>query len=337
MKYLLLLCFPFSILAQDTKVIKEGTTSAIAFVKSLSEAQKVTALFPLTEMSRYDWHYLPATMYPRTGIAVKDLDADQKLLFYDLLRHFLSAGGYARAQDIMSFEYLLKELQPNSMNRIPENYFIAFYGLPASQGTWGWKFSGHHVALNFTVVDDTLAFAPFFFGVYPAEVKEGPKKGMRIIQEEEDFGFELINALSAEQKQKAIFEQYAFADIVTANSAEVGPLQPFGIQVNDFTNEQKVILNKLIVAHLSSMPDEIAKARMKNIVTEDINAIHFGWAGGLKPGEPHYYRIQGASFLIEYDNTQQNANHIHAVWRDFNGDFGRDLLKEHYRNGKHKH
>ena len=235
----------------------------------------------------------------------------------------------------MSFEYILKEMEPNNPIRIPENYYAAIYGSPNKDSVWGWKFGGHHVSLNFTVVNGQLSFAPFFFGVNPAEVKDGPKKGMRLIKDEEDMGFELVNSFNVEQKQKALFQLKAFSEIVTTNSQQVAPLKPVGIFAKDMTSEQQLILNKLIIAYLSSMPSQIAKIRMRKITSEDMDVITFGWAGGTVRGIPHYYRIQGKTFLIEFDNTQNNANHIHTVWRDFNGDFGADLLKEHYHNSKH--
>jgi Protein of unknown function (DUF3500) len=286
-------------------------------------------------MNRYEWHYLPATMVARYGISIRDLDSTQKLHLYNLLRDYLSEEGYARTRHIMDFEYLLKELEPENANRIPENYYAAVYGLPGKDSVWGWKFSGHHVALNFTIVNNQLAFAPFFFGVYPATVNNGPKKGMRIIKDEEDLGFELVNSFAPEQKQKVLFQLKAFSDIVTTNAGQVGPLQSVGILAGDMTIAQKVVLNKLIVAYLLSMPQGIAKTRMQKIATENISTIRFGWAGSTQPGKPHYYRIQGSTFLIEFDNTQSNANHIHTVWRDFKGDFGADLLKEHYHNAAH--
>lgn len=334
---LLLLLLPFySVVAQNIDASNSGSAKALAFVNSLNDMQKKKAVFPFDEMNRYEWHYLPAAMIARTGISVKELDSTQKQNLYELMQVYLSKEGYARTKDIMGFEYLLKELEPNNPIRIPENYFVTIYGVPGKDATWGWKFSGHHVALNFTIVDDKLSFAPFFFGVYPAQVKDGPKKGTRLLKDEEDLGFELVNSLSQEQKEKAIFELKAFTDIVTTNAANVGPLKPVGIFARDLTQEQKKLLNKLIVAYLLSMPTEIATARMKKITTEDMSSIRFGWAGGTESGIPHYYRVQGASFLIEFDNTQSKANHIHTVWRDFNGDFGADLLREHYHSTHHQ-
>ena len=335
MKLLLLLLLPFSLAAQNIDGNNSGSAKATAFVNSLNDVQSKKALFPFDEMNRYEWHYLPAAMVARYGVCVKDLDSSQKQSLYTLMKAYLSNEGYVRTQNIMSFEYLLKELEPNNPNRIPENYYAAVYGNPGKDSVWGWKFSGHHVALNFTIVNNQLAFAPFFFGVYPATVKEGTKKGMRVIKDEEDLGFELVNSFTPGQKTKALFQLKAFNDIVSTNAEQVGPLAPVGIFAKDMTHDQKIILNKLIVAYLSSMPTEIAKTRMKKVTTEDMDAIRFGWAGDTVPGKPHYYRIQGKTFLIEFDNTQSNANHIHTVWRDFNGDFGEDLLREHYHNSKH--
>lgn len=329
-----LLLVPFALTGQNSTV---DFSFALSCINALDSIQKTKAVFPFDDMSRYDWNYLPSSLIPRKGVCLKDLDSTQKNGVYDLLKSFLSDNGFSRAQEIMNNEYYLKELEPNMIHRIPENYFLAFYGTPAKDSVWGWKFSGHHIALNFTIVNNQLASTPIFYGVYPAEIKEGKNKGRRIIKDEEDLGFELINMLSAEQQSKAIFQSKSFNDIVTTNAIQVGPLDPVGIVAKDLTYQQKSVLNKLIACHLSSMPTEIAALRMKRIVSEDFNKIRFGWAGGLIPGVPHYYRIQGKTFLVEFDNTTHNANHIHIVWRDFNGDFGIDLLKEHYKYSTHHH
>ncbi len=323
---------PVTLMAQSN--VKNSSVAA-AFINSLDTSQRKKCVFEFDQMSRYEWHFLPATMVSRQGIPIRELDSLQKQSFYLLLKSYLSDKGYTRTKEIMSYEYLLKELEPQNPNRIPENYFVAIYGNPETDTIWGWKFSGHHVALNFTIVNNQLAFAPFFFGVYPAEVKDGKYKGRRVIKDEEDLGFQLVNSLSRDQKSKAIFQLKAFNEIVTTNSEQVGILDRVGIHAKNLTTEQKIILNKLIVAYLASMPTEIANTRMKRIASENIDEISFGWAGGLAPGQPHYYRIQGKSFLIEFDNTQDHANHIHSVWRDFNGDFGADLIKEHYQNSHH--
>ncbi|TMI65920.1 MAG: DUF3500 domain-containing protein [Bacteroidetes bacterium] len=337
MKSFLVLLLPVSLIAQTVKDDNTGSAKAIAFVKSLNEQQKAKAIFPFDDMNRYAWHYVPATMMARSGLAIKDIDSIQKMAFYELLKSFLSDEGYKRTQTIMSFEYLLKEMEPTNPHRIPENYFVSVYGHPGIDSVWAWKFTGHHLALNFTIVKNKPAFAPFFFGSNPAEVRQGPQKGLRILKDEEDLAFELVNSMNAEQKKTALFQLKAFADIVTTTAKEVSPLKPAGILTKDLNNDQKNLVNKIIVAYLSSMSPRLANARMAMVRTEDKNDIRFGWAGGLMKGEPHYYRIQGKTFLIEFDNTQNDANHIHMVWRDYDGDYGEDLLKEHYMNSNHHH
>ena len=208
--------------------------------------------------------------------------------------------------------------------------FVAVCG---KDGTWGWSFQGHHVVLNFTVVKDNVAFAPFFFGANPAEITTGPRTGTRPIAAEEDLGLALIGSMSAEQKQKAIFQSTSFVEIVTGSSTQVAPLPEVGIGVKDLSNDQKDVLKKLLSAILSAMPEKLAEVRLNKIQTEDFGSIRFGWAGAIKKSDPHYYRIQGKSFMVEFDNV--TGNHIHLVWRDFEGDFGRDLLREHYKTAAH--
>jgi hypothetical protein len=337
MKIILFLLLPFALFSQN-QISHIGTEKAQSLIKALSQEQQKKVQYTFDEMNRYEWHYVPPTSAARTGLSLKDIDSTAQKHFYELLKTFLSPEGYTKTLDIMSFEYLLKELEPQNPSRIPENYYISVYGNPAKDSTWGWKYTGHHLALNFTVVDNKLAFAPFFFGSNPAEVKSGPRKGKRILKMEEDLGYDIVKSLTAEQKPKAIFQLKAFSDIVTTNSQEVNKLEPVGILAKDMTQEQKLLLNKLIMTYLSAMTAEASDLRMKRIVKEDRNAISFGWADSTEYGKPHYYRVQGKTFLIEFDNTQNNANHIHTVWRDFNGDYGRDLIKEHYHKAHgHKH
>jgi hypothetical protein len=312
-----------------------NSDKALAFINSLNAAQKQKALLPFYHLSPHEWSFLPATTSYPDGVAMKDMDTVQKQKLSILLQAYLSTKGYTRTNNIMDLEYILKGLQPNNTSRIPENYYIAIYGTPHQDSTWGWSFLGHHVALNFTVVKDKIAFAPFFFGANPAEIKEGTKKGTRVIKEEEDIAFELINTFTKAQLIKAIIQSEPFSEIVTSNATLVAPLPAAGISIKEFTAGQKNILDKLLAAYLSSMPEELAAMRLDKIQKEDLNAIHFGWAGALIKNKPHYYRIQGKTFLVEFDNIQNNANHIHTVWRDFDGDFGRDLLREHYKNSHH--
>lgn len=320
----------------------DKSDQASTFLNSLNKEQRNKAQLSFDTSSKYDWHYLPATMYPRAGIALYELNSAQKKLFFTLLQSSLSETGYAKTQQIISLENILAELSGDKVRRDPEKYYAAFYGNPVKDSLWSWSFQGHHLSLNFTVLNGETSIAPRFLGANPAIVKKGPRKGERTLAKEDDLGLELINSCSVEQKQKAIFKQESFKDIVTKNSAEVEPLQAVGIKMKELNETQQTVLFQLIDEYLATMPDELATERLEKLKKEETDEIRFAWAGATKLGEGHYYRIQGKSFLIEFDNTQfdterNKANHIHSVWRDFDGDFGRDLIREHYQSSGHHH
>lgn len=308
---------------------------ASEFLNSLNKEQKSKTQYIFNHDSKYIWHYLPAVTFSRPGISLAELNNIQKEKFFDLLSNSLSETGYAKTRQIISLEKVLADLSGSNVYRDPEKYHTAFYGNPSTDSLWAWSFQGHHISLSFTIINGKTSIAPRFFGANPATVKEGSRKGERPLAAEEDLGFELINSCSEVQKKKAIFQSKAFYDIVTTNSVEVSPLQSVGIKLKELNDSQQKILFQLIDEYLATMPVDLANERMKKLNSEEINEISFGWAGGTKPGVGHYYRIQGKTFLIEFDNTQNNANHIHSVWRDFDGDFGRDLIREHYQSSEH--
>ena len=305
------------------------------FLESLDDEQLSRLMMPFEDMTRNAWHYLPGKMWPRTGLKLGELNDNQKMAFSQMLQSFLSKTGYDKTQKIIELENVLAELESNPDFRDEGAYFIAIYGNPGTDSLWAWSFEGHHLSLNFTVSNGKLSAAPRFFGASPATIPDGSRKGERTLDKEEDLALELINALSDQQKEETIFQNVPFLDIVTSNAVEVSPLRPVGIEAFKLNPEQMDLLKKLIQEYLSSIPENLALERENKIDDEEFDEIRFGWAGALVKGEGHYYRIQGKSFLIEFDNTQNNANHIHTVWRDFDGDFGRDLIREHYLNSKH--
>lgn len=310
---------------------------ASKFLNSLNKEQFAKTQFRFASESKYVWHYLPAATFSRPGISLAELNKNQKELLFQLLQNSLSESGYAKTKQIISLEEVLAEISGNPDYRDPEKYYAAFYGNPAKDSLWAWSFQGHHISLNFTVLNGETSIAPRFLGANPAIVKEGSRKGERTLASEDDLGLNLINSCSAEQKRMAIFQHDSFFDIVTTNSAKVEPLQPVGIKMKELNDKQKIILLRLIDEYLATMPKDLATKRMENLKKEETTEIRFAWAGATKLGEGHYYRIQGLSFLIEFDNTQNQANHIHSVWRDFDGDFGRDLIREHYQSSEHHH
>jgi len=309
--------------------------TAIRFINSLNSEQKERAFKAFDYGYKENWHYLPGTSWFRTGLRLDALEDTQKAMVYELLSASLSESGYDKTKRIIDLENVLFEIEGENDIRNPDYYFIEFFGNPKSDSLWAWTFQGHHLAFHFSVVNGKTSIAPRFMGANPAMIPEGPRKGERTLHREEDLGFELINALTPEQRKKAIFSERAFHDVVTLNSIEVGPLTPVGIRFNALNLAQQSVLMQLINEYISVMPAELAEKRIENLKQEELDDILFGWAGATEPGTGHYYRVQGTSFLIEFDNTQGNANHIHSVWRDFEGDFGRDLIREHYLSSDH--
>jgi len=308
---------------------------AIRFIHSLDPDQKTKILLPFDDTSKTSWHFIPSSMWQRAGIQLADLNANQKELFFELLHSSLSESGYLKTTKIIGLENVLLEQSGDSVMRGPEKYFVAMYGNPEKDSLWAWSFEGHHISLNFTVLNGKTSIAPRFLGANPAMITSGPRKGERTLAREEDFGFELIHSLSSDQLNDAIFQDNAFYEIVTSNAPEVSPLDPVGIRYDELTDSQQSVLLELINEYLATMPLDLAVERMEKLKNEEMGAIRFGWAGATHSGEGHYYRVQGKSFLIEFDNTQNNANHIHSVWRDYTGDFGKDLIRLHYMHSEH--
>src|SRR5262249_46561440 len=215
--------------------------------------------------------------------------------------------------------------------RNPEKYYFSIFGTPAEAGTWGYRVEGHHISQNYTVANGKIVDAPSFFGANPAEVREGPRAGLRVLAAEEDLGRELITSLDDEQRKTAIVDAKAPGEILTSNSRQAALKgQPSGISATKMTAAQFSKLNDLLGEYLGDLPEQVAQIRAEQIKKAGRN-ISFAWAGGINKGDPHYYRIQTASSLIEYDDPQTGPSHIHTVWRDFTGDFGADLLREHYQ------
>jgi len=305
------------------------------FLGTLSEAKRQRVQLPFEDSSRSRWHYLPASSFTRAGVSLGELDSGQRQLLFSLLKSHLSETGYNKTQKILELERILGELENNPTYRNTDHYFVAVYGEPNETGIWAWSFEGHHLSLNFTIAGDKISMAPRFMGANPAVIPKGKRKGEKTLAREEDLAFKLLHALPENQRQQAIFRKRAYWDITTSNESQVEPLEQAGILLKDLAPAHQAILLELIDEYLASMPAELATKRMNLLKTEEFDLISFGWAGGTQPGEPHYYRVQGKTFLIELDNTQNEANHIHSVWRDFDGDFGRDLIRKHYENSSH--
>tara|TARA_R110000868_G_C10944758_1_gene767364 strand:- start:2451 stop:3449 length:999 start_codon:yes stop_codon:yes gene_type:complete len=311
------------------------SNTAIDFFESLNEDQRDKANLAFNDLNRETWHFLPAVSVAREGISLLELDEEQKVLAFNFLKTHLSEAGYKKIQSIISLENILAEISGDPVYRDPLKYHITIYGNPEKDKIWSWSFEGHHISLNFTISEGKTSFSPRFLGSNPGMIKKGKRKGERVLNKEEDLAFKLINSMTTEQLKQTIFQTTSFEEIVTRNESKVAPLSSVGIQVKLLDENQQSILVSLIEVYLATIPTNLAKERFRAIKIAEFDDIHFGWAGSTDISKGHYYRIQGDTFLIEFDNTQNNANHVHTVWRDFYGDFGRDLIKEHYDNSEH--
>lgn len=326
------LLFPASLRAHESA--EEMAAAAGAFLSGLENEMKAKTVYPLTDAERENFIFVPRPFEGegmRRGLTIKDMRADQRHLAYALLSTGLSHRGYITALQIMSLEQILWELENNSPRRDTQMYYLTIFGDPAAEN-WGWRFEGHHMSLNFTIANGkVVSGTPNFLASNPGEVLSGPRAGLRVLPGEEDVARALVKSLSEEQKKKAIIETKAPNDILTSNKTKIDPLDGGGISFGDLNEAQAKNLHELIGVYVHRIRHDVAVNELAAIEKAGLDKIVFTWMGGVEKGEGHYYRVQGPTFLLEYANTQNNANHVHAVWRDFDGDFGRDVLREHYQ------
>jgi Protein of unknown function (DUF3500) len=300
------------------------------YLASLNPEQRKKTMFALDNMDeRTHWLYTP---FERHGLQMREMTSDQKHLAEALLSAGVSQQGLVKVHTIMSLDSILRMYEKNQgPERDPDKYFVSIFGEPSATGRWGYRVEGHHVSLNFTVVGDKIASTPSFFGSNPAEVVDGPMKGLRVLSREEDLGLELVQSLTDAQRAIAIVDKTAPADVLTTNSRKAALTgQPNGLPFGSMTAKQKAFLAELVNEYAADFPPAIAQKRVDQFQRTQ-PSLFFAWAGGTNKGDKNYYRVQTSEFLIEYDKTQDNGNHIHSVWRDFNDDWGSDLLAEHYQ------
>ena len=308
-------------------------TAATGFLASLTPEQRKQAVFTLDSAERLRFNFIPTEAFPRNGLLLRDMTEPQRKLAHELLRTALSDRGYQTYTAIIQLENILRVIEKGGkFERDPAKYFFSVFGEPSATGVWGWRVEGHHVSLHFTVNKGrVVASTPSFAGSNPAEVLEGEQKGLRVLAVLEDTARELVTALDEKQKQTAIINATAPNEIVTTNTLDINPLTPAGLMAAQMTGAQRDQLMKVIEAYSGLMAADIAADRLASIKAAGIDKVGFAWAGPVERGQRHYYRVQGPTFLIEFDNSQNNGNHVHSIWRDFQGDFGRDLLREHLK------
>lgn len=315
--------------ADQAELAEEMATAAQTLLDSLSDKKKEAALLPFAGDERENFHYVPLE---RQGARYKDMTAAQRANTLRLLHTALSDDGSRKAVSIMALESVLAEIEGRPEHRDPELYWIAIFGTPGEM-PWGWRFEGHHLSVNQTVTDQGISGTPLFMGANPAIVPDGHGhlSGQRVLGDAEDLGRAFVLSLDAGQRRKAIIASRAIREIETGQTSLVEPLAHEGILFGDLRADQQRGLVGLLQHYLDRHEDEISDAARQRIEDHGHHNLEFAWAGPTEVGAPHYYRIQGPTFVIEYANTQNDANHHHTVFRDFEDDFGRDLLREHVR------
>jgi hypothetical protein len=300
--------------------------AAVALRDALDDEQRAKLILPFdNEEERRTWFYWP---WPREGVPFSDMTADQQQLAYGVVAAATSLPTYAKITTVIGLEEVLRELElggqgrrrPDGLPRDPSKYFTTLFGDPAGTEPWGWRFEGHHVSLHVTVAGDEVAGTPTFLGSNPATVRHGDRVVLRPLAEEEDTARALLEALPARQHRQALIDDAAPDDILTFNSPKVEVPFEGGVAVADLTGAAAELASELVALHAD---------RLTLPVPADTTDLHFAWAGSTEPGQRHYYRLAGPRFLVEYDNTQNDANHCHSVWRDPQNDFGDDVLRRH--------
>ncbi|MEZ6105743.1 MAG: DUF3500 domain-containing protein [Pirellulaceae bacterium] len=306
------------------------TQAATAWLETLDDEQRAAGQYAYDAEERVGWHFIPKAS--RKGVQVKEMTDEQREAAYALLSSCLSRAGYTKARRIMAIEDLLAELERGRGTQIRDSarYYVTIFGDVSPESRWGLSIEGHHLSLNFVVEgEQVVSMTPMFFGLNPSVVNrdfEGFRRGARVLADEELLAFELVHSLSDEQQKIAIIQEQAPADIRNAGEAHPPTDVAEGIAFGELTTVQQSRLVSIVDTYLRNMTPDVARERRSEIDEAGWENIKFCWQGATRPGIGHAYRIQGPSFLIEFNNNQADADgnpaaHIHAVWRNPHGDF----------------
>jgi hypothetical protein len=304
--------------------------AARAFLKTLTEDQRAQATFRYDDPERLNWHFIPRV---RKGLPLKSLSPTARAAAYSLVASGLSGRGYEQAVNVMSLEDVLFLLEPGDWSarrqrRDPLNYSISLFGTPSDRGVWGWRVEGHHLSLNYSVGDGrVVASTPEFFGANPALVDAGPGRSIRVLATVEDLAREIVRTCTSDRMKTVVVSSAAPNDIWNTNRQQPELLPATGLAAAEMSGDQRNLLKQLLGEYLKNMPPDVRAEREARIQAGGFDKIRLAWWGSLERNARHAYRLQGPSFLVEYNNTQNNANHLHTVWRNTEGDFNQPLSK----------
>jgi len=318
-------------LPSDSGSSRQMTAAAIAFLRVLRPDLEAECLLPLPDPERLAWSYVPGE---RRGVSLKRMNEAERRAAHALLAASLSARGGEKAEGVLELEEILRGIEAG-LGRDPQLYYVTLFGVPSPESPWAWRFEGHHLSLHFSSAAGAIvASTPAFFGANPARVPDGPRAGWRLLGAEEDLARQLIAGLEPALQTKATLSASAPRDIVAGPGRKEVP-DPAGVAWSELPPVSRALLEKLVAEYVGNLRDEFARTQREKIEKAGWSAVRFAWAGGRNPGEGHYYRVQGPTFLIEYDDTQGGANHVHSVYRVLENDFLGDVLRRHYAEAAH--
>ena len=304
-------------------------TAARAFLASLSPANRDRASFPFGSDERTRWHWTVPSSVPRNGLPLSAVSLEQRRLALDMLRASTSAAGYRKALDIMALQGVLRRMNTGISDPFdPDLFYVSVFGTPGARA-WGWRFEGHHLSRHFTVVGNTVVAEPFFLGAWPTRAGSAFRsvaKGDRTMPREEDAAREIVLSLDGALRRRVVFSSESLTDHLTQNAVRVSPLEQVGVLAGDLPSGAQRRIDEIVRTYLANHPPAVARKALARVERAGLERTRFGWAGSTRPGVPHYYRLQGPTFVLEFDNSRNSGTHIHSVWRDFERDFGRHLL-----------
>jgi Protein of unknown function (DUF3500) len=349
---LFILCFAYTLKSQTTYNY-EIKDQAVLLYNSFSSMQNISGRLNFNDTARLQWNNLPVGLRARAGTSIGNMTVGQRKLLHRILSVSLSSQGYLKATSIMHLDDLLnryydtlfykKEINDTTYSFIQsllwshKNYYFAFFGQPTDT-VWGYKLEGHHLSINFTFVNDKLCVTPFFIGTDPAEYESDVYAGWRVLGQEEDLGLRLIQLFTPAQQSKATMNTKVPQDIITAAESGKRLVDNWGILGAAMNEKQKAVMQYIIREFVFNLEYDKAVVEYDKIIKAGIDKIYFGWIGAYDENKPHYYVLNGPTFIIEFDNNggpRNGANHIHAIWREKGNEYGEDVLKKHYQMEKH--
>lgn len=319
--------------AQNAQAPKTGqamTEAARGFLAALTPEQKQQASFKFDDAERLNWHFIPR---PRKGLPLKALEGAALQSALKFIRSGLSDAGYDQALNVMSLEEVLYLLEGGERDyrrdrRDPGKYYLSVFGEPSDAGLWGWRVEGHHLSLNFSVKDGkVVSSTPEFFGANPGTIDAGKERQIRVLGPEEDIARQILKLCTPEQQQACWFSKEAPDEVPGPGAPQAAVTRAVGLSYSKMSADQQKLLQELLTEYLKNLPADIEQERRATLNSAGLDNIHFAWYGDPDLHQRHHYRVQGPTFVIEYNNTQNNANHVHSMWRDLRGDFGIPVAK----------